>query len=103
MNQDPMVSTMLFAVEHLMDELSGRQDEPSKIVMESLRRSQAFLSNIKILGFETCGVTYEDFCKQLEQKTNIIFLSDHELSRYRDAVANVVIAVNSMAAIFKED
>lgn len=61
-------------------------DEENKLLYGALKRSRAMWENIKINGLEICGLTYEQFCEQLEKKKNIVFLSDDEVADFNKAV-----------------
>lgn len=51
-----------------------------------MKRSAKMWEAIRIYGLSICGLTYEEFCKQFEEKKNIVLLSDDELESYNKAV-----------------
>lgn len=81
---DIFASPIDFAVKRTLETLGN--SEGDKIIAESLKRSAKIWEAIRIYGLSICGLTYEEFCEQLEEKKNIIFLSDNELEFYNKAV-----------------
>ena len=79
LNGDIFTNPILFALQETMKRFENSENEDDKCIYELLKRSNALWSNIKIYGLETVGMTYEEFCEQLETKKNIIFISDDAL------------------------
>lgn len=61
-------------------------DEENELLYGALKRSEAMWENIRIHGLQILGLTYEQFCEQLENKRNVIFLSDDEVESFNKAV-----------------
>lgn len=74
---DIFTSPIDFALQETMKKLEN--DEQSRFIYESLRRSKAMWENVRIHGIEIVGLTYEQFCEQFENKKNVVFLSDDEV------------------------
>lgn len=81
---DIYTSPIEFAVKKTLETLGNSEND--KIIAESLKRSAKMWEAIRIYGLSTCGLSYEEFCKQLDEKKNIIFLSDDELKSYNKSV-----------------
>lgn len=81
---DIYASPIEFAIKKTLGTLGNSEND--KIVAESLKRSAKMWESIRIYGLSICGLTYEEFCKQFEEKKNIVFLSDDELESYNKAV-----------------
>lgn len=74
---DIFTSPIDFALQETMKKFEN--DEQSRFIYESLRRSKVMWENIRINGIEIVGLTYEQFCDQFENKKNVVFLSDDEV------------------------
>lgn len=81
---DIFTSPIEFAIKKTIKTLGDTEDE--RIIKEGLRRSAKMCETIRISGISTCGMTYEQFCEQFEEKKNVIFMSDEELEVYYKAV-----------------
>lgn len=81
---DIFTSTIEFAIEKTLKALGD--SEGDRIIKESLRRSAKMWEAIRVHGLSICGMTYEQFCNQFEEKKNVIFMSDNELEVYNKAV-----------------
>lgn len=81
---DIFTSPIEFALQEAIKRFEG--DEENKLLYGALKRSEAMWENIKIHSLQICGLTYEQFCEQLENKKNIVFLSDDEIKDFNKAV-----------------
>lgn len=81
---DIFTSPIEFALQEAIKRFEG--DEENELLYGALKRSEAMWENIKIHGLQICGLTYEQFCEQLENKKNIVFLSDDEVESFNKAV-----------------
>lgn len=81
---DIFTSPIEFAIKKTIETLGDTEDE--RIIKEGLRRSAKMWEVIRVHGLSICGITYEQFCKQFEEKKNVIFMSDDELEVYNKAV-----------------
>lgn len=75
-----------FALGETIKRFENPKGENEKIIYESLRRSRDMWKNIRINGLEICGMTYEEFCEQPNRKSNVLFLTDEEMQKYRKAL-----------------
>ena len=82
---DIFTSPIDFALQETMKRFENADNDSDKILYEALKRSKAMWENIRINGLEICGMTYEQFCEQLENKKNIVFLSDDEVNNFNKA------------------
>lgn len=83
---DIFTSPIDFALQKTIEQFENSDNNNDKIIYESLRRSKVMWENIRIYGLNICGMTYEEFCDQCDNKKNIIFLSDDELEDFNKAV-----------------
>lgn len=83
---DIFTSPIDFALQETIKRFEDADNDSDKLLYEALRRSRAMWENIRINGLEICGMTYEQFCEQLENKKNIVFLSDDEVESFNKAV-----------------
>lgn len=81
---DIFTSPIEFAIKKTIETLGDTEDE--RIIKEGLRRSAKMWEAIRVHGLSICGMTYEQFFKQFEEKKNVIFMSDNELEIYNKAV-----------------
>jgi hypothetical protein len=83
---DIFTSPIDFALQETMKRFENADNNDDKLLYEAMRRSRAMWENIRINGLKICGMTYEQFCEQLENKKNIVFLSDDEVENFNKAV-----------------
>ncbi|MCI8378584.1 MAG: hypothetical protein HFH72_08700 [Lachnospiraceae bacterium] len=83
-NGDIFTSPIEFAIGKALKTLGNSEED--RIIKEGLKRSAKILEAIRIHGLQTCGMTYDQFCKQFEQKKTAIFMTDEEVERYNKAV-----------------
>lgn len=81
---DIFTSPIEFAIKKTIETLGDTEDE--RMIKGGLRRSEKMWETIRISGISTCGMTYEQFCEQFEEKKNVVFMSDEELEVYYKAV-----------------
>ena len=85
-NGDAFTAPIEFTLQKAMKEFEGSDDKNDKIIYEGLRRSMTVWENIKIHNLQIFGMTYDQFCKQCETKTNIVFLTDDEMQNINKAM-----------------
>lgn len=85
-NGDAFTSPIDFALQETMKQFENSEDTNDKLIYGLLQRSRAMWENIRIYSIEICGMTYEQFCEQLANKKNVIFLSDDEKEDFNKAV-----------------
>ena len=81
---DILISPIEFAIKKTLETLGDSEED--KIIKEALRRSEKIWDAVRIFRISTCGMTYEQFCKQFKEKKNVIFMSDNELEVYNKAI-----------------
>ncbi len=81
---DIFTSPIEFAIKKTIETLEDTEDD--RIIKEGLRRSEKMWEAIRVHGLSICGMAYEQFCKQFEEKKNVIFMSDNELDFYNKAI-----------------
>lgn len=81
---DAFASPIEFAIEKTLETLGDSDND--KLIRELLKRSAKMWEAIRVHNLSICGMTYEQFCKQFEEKRNVIFMSDSELKNYNKAV-----------------
>ena len=85
-NGDIFTSPIDFALLETMKKIENTDNDNDKLLYEVLKRSKVMWDNIRIHGLETCGMTYEQFCEQLETKKNIVFLTDDGMKNFSKAI-----------------
>ena len=83
---DIFTSPIDFALQETMKRFENPNNSNDKLIYETLKRSKKIWENIKINGLEICGMTYEQFCEQCNEKNHIVFLSDDEVEDFNKAV-----------------
>lgn len=83
-NGDIFTSPIEFAIGKALETLGDCEND--RIIKESLKRNAKMWEAIRVHGLSIYGMTYEQFCKQFEEKKNVIFMSDGELENYNKAV-----------------
>jgi hypothetical protein len=81
---DIFTSPIEFALQEAIKRFEG--DKENELLYGALKRSEAMWEKIRIHGLQICGLTYDQFCEQLEYKKNVIFLSDDEVETFNKAV-----------------
>ena len=81
---DIFTSPIEFAIKKTIETLGDTEDD--RIIKEGLGRSAKMWEAISVHGLSICGMTYKQFCKQFEEKKNVIFMSDNELEVYYKAI-----------------
>ena len=85
-NQDILAGLITYSLQEIIKKYENPETEVNRVLFEALKRSEATWNAIRINGLETYGLTYDQFCKQCEEKPNILFLSDDELNTYCKAL-----------------
>lgn len=83
---DIFTSPIDYALKETMKQFENKNDGDSKLIYSALARSRAICEKIIINGINVYGMTFEQFCDQLDKKKNVIFLSDDEIEYYNKAV-----------------
>lgn len=72
-----------FAIKDTIKKFENSTDKDGRIIYELLKRCDIVWDNITLNGIEIYGLTYEQFCKQFEEKRNVVFLTDKEMETYK--------------------
>ena len=81
-----LTDPIIFALQETMKRFESADNDNDKLIYETLKRSRAMWENIRINGLNICGMTYEQFCEQLKNKKNIVFLSDDEVDGFNKTI-----------------
>ena len=49
-------------------------------------RSRTVLEALKVDGLQIVGMSYEEFCRQVEDKTEVVFMTGEEAEEMREAL-----------------
>lgn len=82
-NQDILAGPIEFALQKVIKEYENPTNNFEEVIYEVLKRSEVVWGKIKINGLDVIGLTYVEFCKQCEEKPNILFLSDEDLAIFK--------------------
>ena len=82
--------TFLGAAVHAIDQEikqhEGQEEEYHKIIYAGLLRSRKVLEALKINNLQVVNMSYEEFCKQVKDKTEVIFMTEEEAGEMREAL-----------------
>ena len=82
---DIFTSPINFALQETIKRIEINTDD-DKFLYEMLIRSKALWEKVRIVGLGIYGMSYEQFCDELETKRNIIFLSDEDMDLFNKTV-----------------
>lgn len=88
-NNTLVTPSMQYLIKYLDQEIPKYKDsdeEYKQIIYEELIRTKKLLENIKVYGVQVLNISYEQYCKNLEEKHNIVFLTDEEMQDIRNAL-----------------
>lgn len=86
MNGNILTGPIEFALQETIKRFENPKSVNDIIARDSLMRSKEMWDRIRIYGIETTGNSYSQFVEQIEEKNNILFLTDEELERYNKAM-----------------
>ena len=78
-----------YLIKYLDQEIPKYKDsdeEYKQIIYEDLIRTKKLLENIRVYGVQILNTSYERYCENLEEKHNIVFLTDEEMQETRKAL-----------------
>ena len=78
MFEDYINYAIQFAINSYKNNYGDSKCFSDRLFLECLKRSEVVWSSLRIHGLEFYGLTYDEFCKQCEEKNHIVFLSDDE-------------------------
>lgn len=82
----PSVQYLINYLDQEIPKYKDSDEEYKQIVYEELIRTKKLLENIKVYGIQVLNTSYEQYCKSLEERHNILFLTDEEMQDVRNAL-----------------
>ncbi len=76
----------VYAIDNEIKHHRGKDEEHHKIIYAGLLRSRAVLEGLKINNLQIVNMSYEDFCRQVGDKTEVIFMTEEEVEEMREAL-----------------
>lgn len=76
----------VYAIEREIKQHEGQEEEYHKIIYAGLLRSRTVLEALKVNGLQIVGMSYEEFCRQVEDKTDVVFMTGEEAAEMREAL-----------------
>ena len=76
----------VYAIEREIKQHEGQEEEYHKIIYAGLLRSRTVLEALKVNGLQIVGMSYEEFCRQVEDKTEVVFMTGEEAAEMREAL-----------------
>lgn len=85
-NDNILAAGIELALQETIKKYENSENDSDKLLCSVLERSKVLWESIKLHNLDVYGLSYEDFCKQCEEKRNIIFLSDEEVELFNKAL-----------------
>lgn len=82
----PSVQYLINYLDQEIPKYKDSDEEYKQIVYEELIRTKKLLENIKVYGVQVLNTSYEQYCNNLEERHNILFLTDEEMQDIRNAL-----------------
>lgn len=82
----PSVQYLIKYLDQEIPKYKGSDEEYKQIVYEELIRTKKLLENIKVYGIQVLNTSYDQYCDNLEERHNILFLTDEEMQDIRNAL-----------------
>lgn len=76
----------VYAIDREIKQHEGREEDYHKIIYAGLLRSRTVLEALKVNGLQIAGMSYEEFYRQVEDKTEVIFMTEEEAGEMREAL-----------------
>lgn len=76
----------VYAIDREIEQHEGREEDYHKIIYAGLLRSRTVLEALKVNGLQIVGMSYEEFYRQVEDKTEVIFMTEEEAGEMREAL-----------------
>ena len=84
--EDLLLNSVLFVIDEEIVKLEDSDEKYQKIIYQSLIRSRAILEKINICGVNIIGKSYEEFKSDLDEKHNVVLMTDEELEKVKNAL-----------------
>ena len=82
----PSVQYLIKYLDQEIPKYKDSDEEYKQIVYEELIRTKKLLENIKVYGIQVLNTSYDQYCENLEERHNILFLTDEEMQDVRNAL-----------------
>lgn len=76
----------VYAINREIKQHEGQEEEYHKIIYAGLLRSRRVLKALKVNGLQTVGMSYEEFCRQVKDKTEVVFMTGEEAAEMWEAL-----------------
>ena len=76
----------VYAINREIKQHEGQEEEYHKISYAGLLRSRRVLKALKVNGLQTVGMSYEEFCRQVKDKTEVVFMTGEEAAEMWEAL-----------------
>lgn len=76
----------VYAIDREIKQHEGKEEEHHKIIYAGLLRSRTVLEALKVNGLQIVGMSYEEFYRQVEDKTEVVFMTGEEAEEVREAL-----------------
>ena len=88
-NNTFIAPSLQYLIKYLDQEIPKYKDsdeEYKQIIYEELIRTKKLLENIKMYGVQVLNISYDQYCDNLEERHNVLFLTDEEIQDIRKAL-----------------
>lgn len=82
----PSVQYLIKYLDQEIPKYKDSDEEYKQIIHEDLIRTKMLLENIKVYGVQVLNTSYEQYCENLEERHNILFITDEEMQDIRNAL-----------------
>lgn len=76
----------MYAIDREIKQHEGQEEEHHKIIYAGLLRSRTVLEALRVNGLQIVGMSYEELCRQVEDKTEVVFMTGEEAAEMREAL-----------------
>lgn len=82
----PPIQYLIKYLDQEIPKYKDSDEEYKQIIHEDLIRTKKLLENIKVYGVQVLNTSYDQYCDNLEERHNILFLTDEEIQDVRNAL-----------------
>ena len=76
----------VYAIDREIKQHEGQEEEHHTIIYAGLLRSRTVLEALKINNLQVVNMSYEEFCRQMKDKTEVVFMTEEEAEEMREAL-----------------
>lgn len=76
----------VYAIDREIKQHEGREEDYHKIIYAGLLRSRTVLEALKINNLQVVNMSYEEFCRQVKDKTEVVFMTGEEAAEMWEAL-----------------